>query len=61
MPRATRAWAWACWSGLTPSIVPKHAELTELGWSAPRARVTRHAGVVAGEEIAEWLLERLVE
>ena len=41
------------------SIVPKHAELTEVGWSAAHARVTRHAGVRAGEEIAAWMLARL--
>ncbi|WP_295693730.1 HAD family hydrolase [Lapillicoccus sp.] len=41
------------------AIVPRHGELIEVGWSAPRAQVTRHAGVLAGEEIAAWMMERL--
>ncbi len=41
------------------AIVPSHGELTEVGWTAPRAQVTQQAGVRAGEEIAAWLLECL--
>lgn len=41
------------------SIVPRQAELTDVGWSGPRAQLTRYPGVRAGEEIAAWLLARL--
>ena len=37
-------------------IRPAHGELFDLGWSAPHIRLTRDAGVRAGEQIAAWLL-----
>jgi len=40
------------------AIRPAHGELHDEGWSAPRVSVTASQGVMAGQEIAEWLLER---
>ena len=36
------------------AIHPRHGELYEQGWSAPRVRCTEAAGELAGEEIAAW-------
>lgn len=38
------------------AIRPAHGELAESGLSAPHLHVTRQHGVLAGEEIAAWLL-----
>ncbi|NKZ05652.1 HAD family hydrolase [Actinomadura latina] len=40
------------------SIRPAHGELHDTGWTSPTAAVTTARGIAAGEEIAEWLLER---
>lgn len=37
-------------------IRPAHGELHESGWGADHIELTRAEGVLAGEEIAEWLL-----
>jgi hydroxymethylpyrimidine pyrophosphatase-like HAD family hydrolase len=42
----------------TASIRPAHGELHDTGWSAPATSVTATAGILAGEEILGWLLER---
>jgi len=38
------------------AIRPAHGELAESGLTAPHLHVTRQHGVLAGEEIAAWLL-----
>lgn len=38
-------------------IHPRHGELFETGWSAPRVVQTAAAGVCAGEEIVRWFAE----
>lgn len=38
-------------------VRPAHGELADAGWDAAHVGVTRHSGVLAGEEIAGWLLE----
>lgn len=38
-------------------IRPAHGELHDLGWLRPALAVTGATGVLAGEEILEWLLE----
>jgi hypothetical protein len=38
------------------SIRPAHGELHDTGWTAPATAVTAARGVLAGEEIADWLL-----
>ncbi|GAA1889906.1 HAD family hydrolase [Actinomadura bangladeshensis] len=43
------------------SIRPAHGELHDTGWTSPRTTVTAARGIAAGEEIAEWLLERAAE
>jgi hypothetical protein len=40
------------------AIRPAHGELHETGFTAPHVRVTRSAGVLAGEELVAWLLAR---
>ncbi|HEY0167961.1 MAG TPA: HAD family hydrolase [Jatrophihabitans sp.] len=42
-------------------IHPAHGELFSSGWSAPGVRRTRAAGVLAGQEIVEWLADRVDE
>lgn len=42
-------------------IHPAHGELFSSGWSAPGVERTRAAGVLAGEEIVEWLTGRAEE
>lgn len=42
----------------TASIRPAHGELHDTGWNAPTTAVTTARGVLAGEEIVGWLLER---
>lgn len=39
-------------------IRPGHGELQDRGWTRPHVDVTSSAGVMAGEEIAEWLTRR---
>jgi hypothetical protein len=43
------------------SIRPAHGELHDTGWTSPTTAVTAARGIAAGEEIAEWLLERATE
>ena len=38
------------------AIRPRHGELHELGWTADHVTITAESGVLAGEEIAHWLL-----
>ena len=40
-------------------IRPRHGELSESGWSAPHVVRTEAAGVLAGEQICRWFLERV--
>lgn len=40
------------------SIRPAHGELHDTGWTSPATAVTAARGIIAGEEIAAWLLER---
>lgn len=40
-------------------IRPRHGELSESGWSAPHVSRTEATGVLAGEQICRWLLERV--
>lgn len=42
-------------------IRPAHGELADVGWTAPHVVETKHAGVRAGEEILNWLLDRVDE
>ena len=37
------------------AIRPAHGELEDVGWQRPTVQVTARSGVLAGEEIAEWL------
>lgn len=43
------------------AIRPAHGELHALGWHAPHVAVTTADGIRAGEEIADWLLDRVRE
>lgn len=36
------------------AIHPRHGELHDQGWSAPRVRCTQASGIGAGEEIVDW-------
>ncbi|HLS75955.1 MAG TPA: HAD family hydrolase [Nocardia sp.] len=38
------------------AIRPRHGELEQLGWTAPNLTVTEAGGIVAGEEILDWLV-----
>ncbi|RFS85561.1 HAD family hydrolase [Actinomadura spongiicola] len=40
------------------SIRPAHGELHDTGWTSPTTAVTTARGVLAGQEIADWLLRR---
>jgi len=40
------------------SVRPAHGELHDARWTAPGTDVTAARGIAAGQEIAEWLLER---
>jgi len=42
-------------------IHPAHGELFTSGWSAPQVERTQAAGVLAGQEIVEWLAARVGE
>ena len=42
-------------------IHPAHGELSASGWSAPHVARTQAAGVLAGQEIVEWLVARAGE
>jgi hydroxymethylpyrimidine pyrophosphatase-like HAD family hydrolase len=41
------------------AIRPRHGELHKLGWKSEHTEVTTNAGVIAGEEILTWFLDRL--
>jgi hypothetical protein len=40
------------------AIHPRHGALRDAGWSAPHASLTLGTGLLAGEEIAMWFVER---
>ncbi|MQY02639.1 HAD family hydrolase [Actinomadura macrotermitis] len=40
------------------SVRPAHGELHATGWAAPGTAVTAASGILAGQEITGWLLER---
>lgn len=40
-------------------IHPRHGELHEHGWTAPRVACTRVSGIGAGEEIVDWFAAQL--
>ncbi|GAA4229632.1 hypothetical protein GCM10022254_22510 [Actinomadura meridiana] len=40
------------------SIRPAHGELHDTGWTSPTTAVTTARGILAGQEIGDWLLER---
>lgn len=39
------------------SIRPAHGELHDTGWTSPATTVTASRGIIAGQEIADWLLK----
>lgn len=39
------------------SIRPAHGELHDTGWTSPSTTVTAASGILAGQEIADWLLQ----
>lgn len=41
------------------AIHPRHGELHDQGWSAPRVRCTQASGIGAGEEIVDWFAAQL--
>lgn len=41
------------------AIRPAHGELADAGWARPHVSVTRATGVRAGEEVVDWLVERV--
>lgn len=43
------------------SIRPAHGELHDTGWTSPTTAVTAARGIAAGQEIADWLLDRAAE
>jgi hypothetical protein len=43
------------------AIMPRHGELFETGWTAPQVRLTQSSGILAGEQIAAWLLAQMAE
>lgn len=43
------------------AIRPAHGELSHLGWSRPHVRVTSSSGVRAGEEIAAWMVDQVID
>jgi hypothetical protein len=45
--------------GADLGIRPRHGELSESGWSAPHVSCTDAAGVLAGEQICRWFVERV--
>jgi hypothetical protein len=42
-------------------IHPRHGELAETGWSAERVCRTAASGLLAGEEICRWFVDRLAQ
>ena len=38
------------------AVLPRHGELYNQGWTSPQVRLTRSAGLLAGEEVLEALL-----
>ena len=43
------------------AIRPPHGELHETGWQSANLQVSGNAGVLAGEEMCRWLVNRLAE
>lgn len=41
------------------AMLPRDSELTRIGWTHPRARVTEAVGLLAGEEILRWMHEQV--
>jgi phosphoserine phosphatase len=39
-------------------MVARHGELVASGWRAPHVTITEQSGVLAGQEIVDWLTER---
>lgn len=42
------------------AIRPAHGELADAGWTRAHVAVTSSSGVMAGEQIVRWLLDRVV-
>ncbi|MFI0357940.1 HAD family hydrolase [Actinomadura sp. 9N407] len=42
----------------TASIRPAHGELHDTGWTSPTTTLTTAKGILAGEEILDWFLQR---
>ncbi|WP_282784069.1 MULTISPECIES: HAD family hydrolase [unclassified Nocardia] len=40
------------------AIRPRHGELEQLAWTHPNLTVTRSTGIMAGEEMVDWMLDR---
>ncbi|WP_040800172.1 hypothetical protein [Nocardia higoensis] len=38
------------------AIRPRHGELEQLNWTSPNLTVTESSGILAGEEIIDWLI-----
>lgn len=38
------------------AIRPRHGELEQLNWTSPNLTVTKATGILAGEEILDWLI-----
>ncbi|WP_067852817.1 HAD family hydrolase [Nocardia shimofusensis] len=38
------------------AIRPRHGELEQLNWTSPNLTVTQTSGILAGEEIIDWLI-----
>ncbi|MEV0249649.1 HAD family hydrolase [Nocardia sp. NPDC050712] len=38
------------------AIRPRHGELEQLNWTSPNLTITQASGIMAGEEIIDWLL-----
>ncbi|MBP2188347.1 HAD family hydrolase [Nocardia goodfellowii] len=39
------------------AIRPRHGELEQLDWTSPNLTITRASGILAGEEIIDWLIQ----
>ncbi|MFC9893380.1 HAD family hydrolase [Nocardia sp. NPDC127579] len=39
------------------AIRPRHGELEQLNWTSPNLTVTQASGILAGEEIIDWLIQ----
>ena len=47
--------------GADRGIHPRHGELYDQGWSAPTVETTPAAGILAGEQIAQWFTDQVAE